>query len=306
MSTYVDPNAYTTPFLVTKTSHRDPYNAISPSKPENSQEGKLIIITGGGAGIGAAAAKIWARAGAFGIVIAARSKERLEAVARELVAINSKLIVLAVPTDITIEKDVQNLYAQTQQKFGRHADVLMNVAGYLEEAKLIGEQNVDAWWKGFEVNLKGLFSMTHHYINSQPNSKSPSGTIITVASGLAGVTQPSGSAYSINKLGEQRFGEFVDAEYPNLRVFTTMPGIVATDMPSEAFLPYALDHVDLTGMLSLYLTQPRADYLRGSLVSVNWDIEELEAHKDEILAEKSFKTSWLPVLPVSGGSGFHT
>lgn len=82
-----------------------------------------------------------------------------------------------------------------------------------------------------------------------------------------------------------------------------MPGIVATEMPSEAFLPYALDHVDLTGMLSLYLVQTRADYLRGSTVSVNWDVEELEAHKDEILEKKLLKTSWLPVLPVGGGNG---
>jgi len=53
--------------------------------------------------------------------------------------------------------------------------------------------------------------MIHYYIKNQPNSKDPSGTIITVSSGLAGVTQPAGSAYSINKLGEQRLGEFVDA-----------------------------------------------------------------------------------------------
>ena len=96
-----------------------------------------------------AAAKVWAQAGASGIVIAARSHEKLEAVAQELKDINAHVVVLTVPTDITIEKEVQNLYTQTQQKFGRHADVLLNVAGYLEEAKLIGDQDVDAWWKGF-------------------------------------------------------------------------------------------------------------------------------------------------------------
>lgn len=64
-------------------------------------------------------------------------------------AISPGLTVLAVPTDITIETDVENLYNQTQQKFGGHADVLMNVAGYLEEAKVIGEQDVNMWWKGF-------------------------------------------------------------------------------------------------------------------------------------------------------------
>lgn len=86
-------------------------------------------------------------------------------------------------------------------------------------------------------------------------------------------------------------------------MFTTMPGIVATEMPPQAFLPYALDHVDLVGMLSLFLVQPRADFLKGGMVSVNWDVEELEKHKEEILAKGLFKTSWLPVLPVGGGTG---
>jgi len=94
-----------------------------------------------------------------------------------------------------------------------------------------------------------------------------------------------------------------ELEYPTLRVFTTMPGIAPTEMPTEFWLPFARDHVDLVGMLALYLVQPRADFLKGSMVGVNWDVEELEQHKEEIVSKKALQTSWLPILPFNGGKG---
>jgi hypothetical protein len=53
--------------------------------------------------------------------------------------------------------------------------------------------------------------------------------------------------------------------------------------------------------LGLYLASTRGDYLKGSLVSVNWDLEEMEAHKEEILGGL-LKIKWVAVLPCSGGS----
>jgi NAD(P)-dependent dehydrogenase (short-subunit alcohol dehydrogenase family) len=145
--------------------------------------------------------------------------------------------------------------------------------------------------------------MTHYFIQSHPDPKKPTGTIIGVSSGRAGLTGEGGSAYNIAKLAEQRLNEHLQLEYPTLRVFTTMPGIAPTEMPTPFWIPYALDHVDLTGMLALYLAQSRADFLKGSMVGVNWDVEELEQHKDEIVAGKLLQTSWLPILPFGGGKG---
>jgi hypothetical protein len=53
MAQQIDPDQFTTPFMITKTKHRDPYPAILPSNPSNSQKGKIIIITGASGGIGA-------------------------------------------------------------------------------------------------------------------------------------------------------------------------------------------------------------------------------------------------------------
>jgi hypothetical protein len=53
MTQQVDPDQFTTPFMPTPTKRRDPYPAIDPSKPSNSQKGKIIIITGASGGLGA-------------------------------------------------------------------------------------------------------------------------------------------------------------------------------------------------------------------------------------------------------------
>jgi hypothetical protein len=69
------------------------------------------------------------------------------------------------------------------------------------------------------------------------------------------------------------------------------------------FDAYAKDEPEQTGCLALYLASSRADYLKGSLTSVNWDLEEMEAHKADI--EKGLlKIKWVPILPASGGTGF--
>lgn len=149
--------------------------------------------------------------------------------------------------------------------------------------------------------MKGEYLVLHNYIKSQ--GETPTGTFIVVSSGISGAIAPGSSSYSISKLAQQRLIEYADAEYPTLRVFTLHPGIVPTDLTDPEFQVFALDEVEMAGQLSLYLAQPRADYLRGSFVSVNWDVTEMEAHKEDIAEKKLLKMSWLPILPIGGGSG---
>ncbi|KAB8292075.1 hypothetical protein EYC80_007821 [Monilinia laxa] len=297
-----DPNFYTIPYAITKNIHRDPYWAIDSKNPANNQSGKIIIITGASSGIGAAAAKVWAEAHASGIVLAARRVAAIDSLIEKLQPSNPSTKFLSVKVDIVNEDDVKNLFQVVQKEFGRPADVLLNNAGLMGEG-FIGETEPSNWWRVLETNLKGLYQMTHHYIQSQPSPSQPIGTIISVSSGRAGFTSPRGSAYNISKLADERLYEHLHVEYPTLRVFTTMPGIAPTDMVKAHFRPYAHDHVDLTGMLALYLVQERADYLRGGMVAVNWDVEELEEYKKEIEEGKLLKTSWRPILPFNGGKG---
>ena len=106
------------------------------------------------------------RTGASGIVITGRRQHLLEKVSQEIAVLNGKVQVLTFKADAAVEKDVENLYAEIQKAFGRHADVLLNNAGYTDDGKLVGEQNAENWWKGFiSCSLLSLLYATLQHLD---------------------------------------------------------------------------------------------------------------------------------------------
>jgi FlaA1/EpsC-like NDP-sugar epimerase len=73
---------------VTKTTRKDVYPAISPSRPELSQAGKVVLITGAGTGVGFNIAKSFVQASADTVIIIGRRLEKLETAASTLKQIN--------------------------------------------------------------------------------------------------------------------------------------------------------------------------------------------------------------------------
>ncbi|KAF2178806.1 hypothetical protein K469DRAFT_802282 [Zopfia rhizophila CBS 207.26] len=131
------------------------------------------------------------------------------------------------------------------------------------------------------------------FIRSQPNPNEPVGTIISVNFNRAGVIYLGSSAHATSKLANHRSMEYLNLEYPTLWAFTLIPGIMKTDLIDPSYELYGKDKAGHTGALALYLASTRGDYLKGSLTSINWDIEEMEAHKEEIKNDL-LKTTWIP------------
>lgn len=65
--------------------------------------------------------------------------------------------------------------------------------------------------------------------------------------------------------------------------------------------PFAKDKGLLFGGVSLFLQKPESDFLRGGFFSVNWDLEELEAHKGEVTEKKLVKLGFLNGQLTLGG-----
>ena len=156
-------------------------------------DNKVAIITGSNSGVGAVAAKLFAREGAK-VVISARRLPQLEEVAAEIRAAGGE--VLVVQTDVSKVEDCENLVAKTVETFGR-VDVLVNNAGVLEPGlKLIDVySDEDCDWV-YSINTKGTMYCTRAVLKYMIPQNS--GSIVNLDS-VAGAFGTGGAAYVSSK-----------------------------------------------------------------------------------------------------------
>ncbi|KAH6655914.1 hypothetical protein BKA67DRAFT_657815 [Truncatella angustata] len=275
-------DAYTAPFMLTKSMHRDVYPAVDPKiNPELDGSSKVVMIFGATSGLGYAIAKSWSIARARGIVLVGRNRGDLENVKKDL-ATDSEVLVIA--ANVTSVSETDAAFETALGKFGR-VDVVINAFGVMKTAP-IGAQDPGAWWENFDTNVRGVYNVCHSYINAAGGK----GTIVNLVSLAASFVAPAMSGYSASKLAVIKLGECLQVEQPGIRVFSVHPGMVVADsgrgMIIEAFAPFTKDTAALTGGLTLFLATPRADFLNGGYIHANWDVRELEHNKKEIVEKK--------------------
>ncbi|EXK25055.1 hypothetical protein FOMG_18260 [Fusarium oxysporum f. sp. melonis 26406] len=296
MMDYSDPDAFTLPYQLTKQVRRDVYPLLEPTQPDLSANGKTVLITGVSGGIGKIIAESWAIAGASGIVITGRNIDVLESIATRLQSLAPPgTKVLAHAADITNEASVGALFAVAKEAVGK-VDVLINSAGSLEGG-LVGTSDATKFFNDFQVNVLGSYLVTHYFLAQGDGV----GTIISFTTGAIANVFPSMGGYTASKLALVRIMENLHVEQPNMRVFLLMPGIVQTGMTVDSLKPYAKDSPGLSGSWTLFLSTPRAEWMRGGIVSVNWDIEEMEAHKDQIVRDNLLGRAFLNAKLGKGG-----
>ena len=116
--------------------------------------GKTAIVTGASTGIGASIAKELAMEGA-NVVLAARRLEKLDDVKNEIIKItNSKVKVIAIQADMSVQSDVNLLAEKAQAELG-NVDILVNNAGQMRTATIRSGQ-VEEWEQMIDVNIKGV------------------------------------------------------------------------------------------------------------------------------------------------------
>ncbi len=198
-------------------------------------EGRIAVVTGAGRGIGAATAKLFAREGAK-VALASRSQEQLEAVSHEIEAELGPGRTLIVPTDISDETQVQNLFKQVLNSFDG-LDILVNNAATIEVRDFI-EMDLATWEGVMAVNVRGPFLCSREAFRHM--SQIGKGGVIVNLSSLSGVRGPEKfpgmSAYVVSKYGVLGLTEIlaVEGKPYNIRVNCVSPGAVDTVMLKKA------------------------------------------------------------------------
>jgi NAD(P)-dependent dehydrogenase (short-subunit alcohol dehydrogenase family) len=154
---------------------------------------RIAVITGSGTGIGRASALALMNDG-WSVALAGRRKEMLE----ETASMKKAGKALVVPTDVTQPAQVDNLFAQVREKFGR-IDMLFNNAGGGTPTTNFGDFTYEMWLNVVQVNLNAMFLCAHAAFRMMRDQEPRGGRIINNGSISAHVPRPGSVAYTSTK-----------------------------------------------------------------------------------------------------------
>jgi short-subunit dehydrogenase len=213
---------------------------------ECSFAGRVVLITGASAGIGAALAREFSALGAS-LVLCARREDRLEALAGELRGKAREVLVCR--CDVTLPEDLARAVAAAEQRFGR-LDVVIANAGFGVVGKVESLTAAD-FRRQFETNVFGVLSTVYAAL---PALKRSQGVLALLGSVAGYVALPRAAPYSMSKFAVRALA---DSLYGELRAAG-----VAVTLVSAGFISSELRQVDNQGRRHERARDPIPAWLR--------------------------------------------
>jgi len=232
-------------------------------------EGKTVMITGAGSGIGRAAARLFVERGA-GVVLLDIDEQALTRVSEECRSTSG--VVTPWQVDVSSTAGIAAMMKGVLGAVDR-VDALAHVAGIYPSANLV-DMTDEMWHEVITVNLTGTFVVCREVARHM--LARGGGSIVNVSSGASQTPLPLHSAYSASKGGVNAFSRTIAAELaPTVRVNVVAPGLVATRDHEQV-------HADQTVTVPLgrwgspneiaegiaFLASERASYITGQTLFV--------------------------------------
>ena len=208
--------------------------------------GKVALVTGASAGIGAALARELARDGAD-LVLAARREDRLRDLAREIEAMGRRAVVVA--CDVSRDGELERAVAAAVERFGR-LDIAVANAGFGVAGRL-AELGLDDFRRQLETNVFGVLRTVYAAL---PELKKTRGQVVIIGSVAGHVPTPGTSAYATSKFAVRGLAESIHDEL-------AADGVSVT-LVSPGFVESEIRRVDNRGMLHEEAPDPIPGWLR--------------------------------------------
>jgi NAD(P)-dependent dehydrogenase (short-subunit alcohol dehydrogenase family) len=198
--------------------------------PDKRFSGRTVLITGGGTGMGKAAALRFGREGA-NVVIAGRRPSELHQVVEEIRAAGG--VALAIPTDVSDESQVEALVKQTVATFGA-LHMAWNNAGVLGNFGPLQEMSLADFDALMAINLRGVFACLKYQIAAMLAAGN-GGAIVNTSSWTAHGAMPGLAAYAAGKAAIDALTRTAALEVGarQIRVNSVSPGVIATPMAAD-------------------------------------------------------------------------
>ena len=193
---------------------------------------KTVLITGASSGIGEATARVFAAGGAR-LLLAARRKERLDALEPELIQLGAAEV-RSIELDVRNRGQVEGALAGLPAEW-QAIDVLINNAGLSRGLDKLHEGHAEDWDEMIDTNVKGLLYITRAVVPGMVERGS--GHVVNLGSTAGEITYPKGAVYCATKAAERAINDGLrqDLLGTPVRVTSVDPGMVQTAFSEVRF-----------------------------------------------------------------------